>query len=240
MSARYSPVASLFPLLLAGVLAGLTYWLEFASQQREVVSSGKLRHDPDYMIDHFELRRFDKQGKLQHTLRAEGMIHYPDDDSTIVRKPFLIYHREPPTFVSAREAYVDGDGEHVQLVGDVRVTRANLRNKPPTQLTTEHLDAYPDKEIASSSSPVTITQGDSKVSGSALAANNNTSIYVLEGPVRGIFYRNVGISPSSQPVRAAATSIPHTMAVPQPKPRTPAPSKPRPKAKPTTKTPVKN
>ena len=38
--------------------------------------------------------------------------------------------------------------------------------------------------------PVTITQGRTNVTGSGLEANNKTQIYVLEGPVHGIFHRN--------------------------------------------------
>jgi lipopolysaccharide export system protein LptC len=53
------------------------------------------------------VRRFDINGKLQHTLVADKLVHYPDDDTTIVRtRPHVTYHHQPPSEVSARMAYV--------------------------------------------------------------------------------------------------------------------------------------
>lgn len=209
MSTRAHPTASIFPLVLASLLAGTAFWLEQASRIQTAGSDGKIRHDPDYMIENFHLRRFDNTGALQHTLLGKHMRHYPDDDSTIVTEPRLTYHRTPPTFVNAREAQVDGDGEHVELIDDVRVTRGGKSGKPDVVITTQHLHAYPDEEIATTDVPVTITQGLSKTHGSSLKANNKTSIYVLDGPVNGIFFRN-----GAQPIERQALPNPKTTFVP--------------------------
>lgn len=189
MSIRANPAATLFPLLLAGLLAGMSYWLELASRAPATTSDGKSRHDPDYIIKNFEVRRFDPQGNLQHTVVANLMRHYPDDDSTVVLAPRITYHRDPPTFIQAREAQISSKGEHVRLIDDVRVTRSAVRGKPDTVLTTARLDAWPDEEIAKSDVPVTIAQGQTRIQGSGLNVDNKTSIYVLEGPVQGVFFR---------------------------------------------------
>lgn len=230
MPTRANPVATLFPLLLAGLLAGMSYWLELTSRAPLDKNDGKSRHDPDYIVERFEVRRFDKQGNLQHTVVADQMRHYPDDDSTVVMSPRLTYHRAPPTFVVAREAQISSGGEHVELIDDVRVTRAGLAGKPDTVLTTTRLDAWPDDEIAKSSVPVNITQGQSHVEGSGLSADNKTSIYVLEGPVQGVFFRDGGSSDRAQP---AATPQPTAKPVTQPA------AKPKNKAKPAAKRPAK-
>jgi hypothetical protein len=73
-------------------------------------------------------------------------------------------------------------------------------------LTTAKLDAYPDDEIATSDRPVTITQGQSVVNGSGLKANNKTSMYVLEGPVHGIFHRREGQATPIQAKPQAASA----------------------------------
>lgn len=220
MQGRANPIATLFPLLLVGLLAGMTYWLELASRPPVGATDGKSRHDPDYIVENFEVRRFGPDGQLQHTLRAASMRHYPDDDSTVVVAPDLTYHRTPPTLIRAREARIDSQGKHVQLIDDVQVTRTGLGGKPETILATERLDAYPDDEIATTSLPVTISQGQSTVSGSGLKANNKTETYVLEGPVRGIFHRGtaqsqVAAKPLSQ---AEADAKPKT--APRPKTKT--------------------
>jgi lipopolysaccharide export system protein LptC len=228
MHSRFNPVATLFPLLLIGLLAGLTYWLELASRQQDSAGDGRLRHDPDYIVERFEIRRFDPQGILQHTLRADAMRHFPDDNSTLVQSPHLTYHREPPTYVSAREARVDGKGERVQMNGDVHVTRVGTHGKPDTVLTTEQLDALPDEEVASSQVPVTIVQGRSHVTGSAMSADSKTALYTLEGPVRGIFHRGTAAAQAlpQEPAPPVAAPPPRTA-----KPAAKLPSQPKPKAK---------
>lgn len=254
MTTRTSPTATLFPLLLAGLLAGMSFWLEMASRGPAAGVDAKGRHDPDYIIQNFEVRRFDPQGQLQHTVVAEQMRHYPDDDSTVVAEPRITYHRDPPTFVSARQALVSSKGEHVTLIDEVSVRRSGIGNKPDTVLTTTRLDVWPDDEVAKSDVPVTITQGKTNVQGSGLNVDNKTSIYTLEGPVQGVFFRK-GNTVADAPAAAEAqtTAVPAlapappkptgTTAKPQAKPKTVArtnsKTKATPKPKPKTKTPSK-
>ncbi len=238
MHSRFGPAATLFPLILIGSLAGVSYWLDFASRAPTGPNDGKTRHDPDYIVENFELRRFDPEGARQHTLRAPLMRHYPDDDTTVVLSPELTYHRAPTTQVSAREARVDSQAKHVELIDDVRVTRRGVAGKPDSVLTTSHLDAYPDDEIATTKEPVLITQGLTNVTGSGLEANNKTQIYVLEGPVHGIFHRDnvVVAQTSAAPVPAVNTSPPapkpSTIAKPKPKKKPRASTTPKVKPKP--------
>jgi len=180
--------AALFPLVLVGLLAGLTYWLDMASRP-PATEDGRQRREPDTLIDTFEVRRFGPEGALQHTLRARQLHHYPGNDSSVVLAPELTYHRMPVTRVTAREARIDGDGKRVELVDDVRITRGAMRGKPETVLTTTHLEIWPDDEIAANRAPVLIVQGESQVRGIGMHANNQTGEYVLDGPVRGIFHR---------------------------------------------------
>lgn len=181
--------AALFPIALLGLLAGLTFWLDQATQERPA-RDGKHRHDPDYMVERFHVRRFDTDGKLQHSLVAQKMLHFPDDDSTEVTAPRLTYHRTPPTLVSSDTAWLDADGKHVRLDGNVQVVRKGLDNRPETRIATETLFIVPDDETASTSSPVTITQGRSVIKGTGLEANNKTQTAVLLGRVHGIIDRN--------------------------------------------------
>jgi len=212
---RFGSAATFFPIVLAALLAGMTFWLEQATRPQPTGVDGKSRHDPDYMVENFEVRRFDPEGLLQHTLRATLMRHFPDDDSTQIYSPELTYHRSPPTLITSREAWLDGKGTHIRLIDDVVITRGGVAGKPPTVLTTAHIDAYPDDEIATSTVPVTITQGFTKVQGTGMKANNKTALYVLDGPVRGLFHRNGGLPITAQP---GAASKPVTQSKPVVKP----------------------
>lgn len=229
---------SIFPLFLLGLLAGMTYWLEMASRPPGNSNGAKFRHDPDYVVENFEVRRFGPEGNLQHTMRASLMKHFPDDDSTVIEAPDLTYHRVPPTHITAREGTMDGKGEHVQLYDNVRIARGARGATPETLLLTRSIDAYPDEEIATNAVPVTITQGLSTVSGSSLHADNKTETYILNGPVRGIFHRHK----ATTVVAPAETGdmAPPPIDKPAAKPQSKPVLQPKPKLKPTTQAKAKS
>ncbi|MDP2811222.1 MAG: LPS export ABC transporter periplasmic protein LptC [Rhodocyclaceae bacterium] len=180
--------ASLFPIVLLALLAGMTFWLERATRTGDL-HSGKERHDPDFIVDRFEVRRYDTDGALQHTLIADRMLHYADDESSDVIAPHLTYHRQRPTVVTSRTAWMDKDAEHARLDGDVRIVRAGADGGPETVITTSVLHVIPDDEFAHTDAPVTLTQGQSVIHGVGLTTDNKTQISTLFGPVRGIIHR---------------------------------------------------
>lgn len=232
MRAGAGRAATLFPLLLAGLLAGMTYWLDITSRPPAGARDGKSRHDPDYLVEHFTVQRFGPEGNLQHTLHAMSMRHYPDDDSTTVVAPDVTWHRTPVTHITAREAQLDSEGKHVQLIDDVRVVRAGIQERPDTVLTTARLDLWPDDEIASNTVPVTIVQGRSRVDGSRLNANNKTATYVLSGPVDGLFHRVTAAAGQVAGVSASSAPARQPTAKPATKSRTKAKSKAKSRTKP--------
>lgn len=182
--------ASLFPLLVIGFLAALTLWLDRASQTSDAGRRAGGRHDVDFYVEHFTLRRYAADGLLQHTVNADKMEHYPDDDSTDVTAPHLIYHQGRQTVVTARTAWLDKEGKHVRLNDDVRVVRAGTLDAPETVMTTSILFVTPDDEYAYTNAPVTITQGKSVMHGIGMEANNKTETATLNGPVQGTIFRS--------------------------------------------------
>ncbi len=181
--------ASLFPLAMLVLLAALTFWLNRVIQGDN--PRGPQRHDPDYWVERFEMRRFDLEGKLQHTLVADKLLHYPDDDTTIVTAPRITYHQSPPSEVSARMAYVGNDGREIDLVDNVRVIRhPSADASSPTVLDTRTLKVFPDYEKARTRDPVVITQGKSVIRGTGLDVDNRSGITVLHGRVTGTLHRN--------------------------------------------------
>ena len=126
------------PLTLMMLLVGITYWISHIMEGS--VASGPLRHDPDYIISHFNIRKFDINGMLQHTLIAEKMTHYPDDDTTLVTSPHLISHRSPQTDIFAQQALVSKDSKEIDFINDVRVVRQAINAQAlPTLMETRLL-----------------------------------------------------------------------------------------------------
>ncbi len=181
--------ASLFPLAMLVLLAALTFWLNRVIQGDN--PRGPQRHDPDYWVERFEVRRFDAEGKLQHTVVAASLLHYPDDDTTVVTAPHITYHQQPPTEIFARMAYVGKDGKEVDLVDNVRVIRHSAATgSPSTVLETRTLKVFPDDEKGHTNDPVVITQGKSILNGIGLDIDNRSGISVLRGRVTGTLHRN--------------------------------------------------
>ena len=107
-----NPGTTLFPLLLLGLLAGLTFWLERMASLDDPDRRAKARHDPDAIIEHFNIQRYDAAGELQNSLTADKLVHFPDDDSTEVSHPSLTYHQgSRPTQIGASRAWLRRDGK---------------------------------------------------------------------------------------------------------------------------------
>lgn len=182
-------LAAVAPMIFMILLAAASFWLE------RTVSTGPLqksvaRHDPDFWAENFTVKRFGPDGKLQNTMSSRRLIHFPDDDTTIVEFPTLQYHRQPPVAISGDRALVSPDGKEVVMVGNALVTRGGKDTVPSTQLATEVLTVFPDDEKASSIHPVTITQGKSIINGSGLTSDGRTGISVLSGRVTGTIHKN--------------------------------------------------
>lgn len=186
--------ASLLPLAMLILLAALTFWLNRIIEGDK--PRGPVRHDPDYWVEKFEVRRFDTEGKLQHTLLAEKLLHYPDDDTTIITTPHITFHQSPESEVFARMAHMGPDGKVVDLIDDVQVIRQGGSKKSmPAVLETRRLRVFPDDEKAHGDDPVRITQGMSVVNGIGLDIDNKTGLTILHGRVTGTIHRNTIGSP---------------------------------------------
>lgn len=188
--------ANLLPLMLLTFLAALTFWLERATQSDGTASNGKGRHDPDFMVSNLNMRRFNLDGSLKHALTAKKMLHYTDDDSTVVVEPALsFYAHAQPVRVSAHQATLSQDGREVRLTDNVRMARDATEGDPGLLVTTAELLVYPDDEIARSALPVTITQGRSVVLGTGIEVDNRERTFKLMGRVHGTIFRSAANTP---------------------------------------------
>lgn len=183
-------VQQALPLLILILLVGLTMWLDRATRVDDRPSSGKLRHDPDVIVDNFTVRRFDPSGQVQHTLTAQQLRHYPDDDSTELDMPQLLYRgKQSPTHISADRAQLMKDGKEAILRDNVRVLREASPGNPEMTLETSVLNVYPDDEIARTDKPVKLTQGKSVAHGVGMVADRVRQTYILESRVKATLER---------------------------------------------------
>jgi len=177
------------PLLLAGMLAALTFWLDRFAQgpARDLV--GPSRHDPDYIVDKLSGVRMGESGTVSYSLSAGKMVHYPDDDTTLLTSPrFISYGSSKATVtITSSEGVVSGKGDHVYFQDDVRVTRAALEGSRELVMRTSFLHVVPDHHIAMTDRSVTLSDDANTVTAVGLEMNNETRVIKLLSKVQGTY-----------------------------------------------------
>lgn len=178
----------LFPITLLALLAGLSFWLQ-AVLTADETRPGKrpATHEADAIVENFEIRRLDEQGKLQYRLSAPQLRHFPDDNSSQISAPRLLAYRDdaPPLTLTAGQARVSARGETIVLADGVEVVRAASDKRPELKARTATLTVEPETGKAHTDQAMTITQGASEISGVGARIDNKASTFELRSQVRG-------------------------------------------------------
>lgn len=198
-----------FPLVLALLLALITFWINLTVEQQGPKIDGSNRHDPDYMMNHFVTTQTDNTGKLRYVLAATEMQHYPDDDSTVLQRPRFTHYtvNKPYTQIEGLRGYVSSNGEEIELVDNVKVVRQAFDGKGEMQLTTEKLIILPDADMAKTDSPVVITQAPKTViHATGMVFDKKNQTVKLLSRVKAHYERPIGVAAkTTKPVKAPAT-----------------------------------
>ena len=181
-----------FPVALLAVMAAVTFWLDREVQPPEMGSDGKLRHDPDYIVDNLVATRIGEDGRPQHTLRARRMTHYPDDDTTHLETPKLVSFRNnvESVTVTARNALLSSNGESADLTDDVRLVRAARDGRGVLIMETTWLHVVPEEHLAKTNRAVRIYDANMLITAVGLELNSETRILKLLSNVRGRYDKN--------------------------------------------------
>lgn len=179
----------LFPLVLMVALAGLTFWLERMVREEEGAHPSQRRHDPDYVVDNLTHTRFDAQGKVESTLTAAKMIHYPDDDSTDLLSPRVVQTKpnEPRMTLSAERGALSQDGEEIFLYDNVLLVREAGPQTGESRMRTSFMHVVQLHSILRTDRDVEITEEDRVLSGRGMEYRSDTNELFLRERVRGRF-----------------------------------------------------
>lgn len=183
-------LSSYLPLVLMAVLALGTWWLvNNAPVSQTPAATGPLRHEPDYQMSHFTVRRFGADGAMRAQIDGDTMRHYPDTDTLEIDNVRIraIAADTRVTLADARSAVSNGDGSEVQLRGGAHVVRQGLGAQEPMEFRGEFLQAFLDTEQVRSHLPVTLTRGRTVIRAQAMAYDNVSSLLELKGPVDAVF-----------------------------------------------------
>ena len=178
---------AVLPLSILLVLVALTAWLRYSTEVPELGRDGRNRHDPDTIISDARGRKLDASGRLLYTLTAAEIRHYPDDDTTELLQPKLVYLHptRPPVTISSRYGRSTAKGERVDLREQVEIQRAASVRSEQLSAEMSELTVLADEERAFTKSQVLISQGRSWVKGVGMQVDNKFQTYLLESRVTG-------------------------------------------------------
>lgn len=191
------------PLVLAGLLAGFTWWLVVSSPDvgDRARPAEPDRGTPDYELAHARLARFDARGRLEAVIDGDRMRHYPVTQ-TVQIDAMQLAMRHPDgrrVLAQARE----GEWSEVQglasLSGaaDVRLADAGVvlpaqatdvgerGDAGVTRILGERLDLDTRARVLTSAQPVTVLREGSTVQAQTLRHNEPAGVTDLGGRVHG-------------------------------------------------------
>ena len=162
------------PLILLALLAVMSFWLDRKVQPQAHRPDGSTRHDPDFIIEGFSAVKMNPDGTRRYALAAKRMVHFPDDNSTQLESPRLVYfdyERSPVTIRSETADAVQG-GDDVYFRGNVQIIRSAYAGNAELGVFTSFLHVIPDKDLAKTDKPVRMVDGNSTASSVGLEFNN--------------------------------------------------------------------
>ncbi len=177
------------PLLLLALLATMSFWLDRKVQPPAHRADGSTRHDPDFIVEGFSAVKMNPDGTRRYALTAKRMVHFPDDNSTHLELPRLVYfdyQRAPVTIRSETAEGVQG-GDNVFFRGDVQIIRSAFANNAELGVFTSFLQVIPDQDLAKTDKPVRMVQGSSTASSVGLEFNNVTRELKLLSEVKASY-----------------------------------------------------
>jgi lipopolysaccharide export system protein LptC len=122
-------------------LAAGSWWLTQLTSEPEPEWDGKLRHDPDLIVEGMESVVMTAAGEPQYEMRAERLVHYGDDGSTEIERPYFVEHSpgRAATHARARRGFVPQGTPYIRLTGDVHVAQGRDPKNAGGDLRTQEL-----------------------------------------------------------------------------------------------------
>jgi lipopolysaccharide export system protein LptC len=209
LAAAVDAVSIYLPVVLMGVLAGLTYWLVRSTPPLEPAGpKPAARQTPDYIVYDFALRAFAPDGALQRVITGSEARHFPARAQFEVDEVRLVAlsPERRVTVASARTALSNNDGTEVQLMGDAVVRRpagqGEAKDSPLIEYRGEFLHVFTDTEQVKSHLPVTLRRDNDIFTGNEMTYDNLKRVGELSGQVRAVIQPRSAPSPQPAPVRS--------------------------------------
>ncbi|MES2889896.1 MAG: LPS export ABC transporter periplasmic protein LptC [Pseudomonadota bacterium] len=186
----FEGLSTYLPVLLMALMALGTWWLVKNTPIFEPPRPAAApRHEPDYTMDVFTVRRYDRQGTLRSQVQGDEARHYPDTDLLEVDNVRLraVGEQGEITTAQAHTGWTNRDGSEVRLQGEAVVERAATGAEPAVTFHGESLTALVKAQKVLSKEPVTIERAELRVVADTMNYDHATRVAQTQGRVHATF-----------------------------------------------------
>ncbi|HEX5093486.1 MAG TPA: LPS export ABC transporter periplasmic protein LptC [Burkholderiales bacterium] len=176
----------IFPLVLMLALALLSFWLDRTTREAPGPVAPN-RHNADYSAEHFTITDYGRDGSPESTLSAIRMVHYPEDDTTVLAAPRLVRTRagQPRLVLSADRGTLSRDAEDIYLNDNVLLVREAAGEVPEARMRTSYLHLQRTRGVATTDREVQIEEPGRMLAGRGMDYDNVARRLTLLSEVRG-------------------------------------------------------
>lgn len=189
---RVAAGASMMILVALGVVSYLLAMQ--ADRATRPDEDAALRHEPDYYVEHLKVLKVNQAGQPSLRLEADRMRHYPDDNTLVFDRPWVLTLDEnQPAFTVTADSGVGPDtGSQIDLAGHVVMVRDATPQSARLEARTDQATVLLDDKIVQTDRPVEIDLGPNRLDGVGMRLDGQTRQLQVDSRVRGTLAPDAG------------------------------------------------
>jgi lipopolysaccharide export system protein LptC len=174
-------------LCILGLIGAVYYFSSGSGAPSAPTAAAQPDDAPGYSARDAEVVETGDDGRPLYTLTADRVRQHPNDNRVQLDSPRMTYIARDgvPWHVRARSGQIRGDGELVELYGDVHLNGQTPDAEAPTVIDTSTLSFDTKREVVWTKAPLTLDWNGIKVDAVGVTANLNDHRVRLESRVDG-------------------------------------------------------
>ena len=142
LDAKRVAIASALLLLATG-----SWWLTRTVNMPEKPLARTTGHEPDYTIENFNATVMNELGRRRYVLSASLLVHYADDGSSDLTRPYLIQYRNglAPLHTRADKGWMPKDRHEILMSGNVESAQGRDPQGAGAEIHTESMKILLDR-----------------------------------------------------------------------------------------------
>ncbi len=185
-------------LLLLLAIVSFFGWYQFKAN----LSAAKTEVGIDAFATGIDGVQFDELGQKQGELQSPKLLHFVNDDSSVLTTPLLtLYSKDnkAPWSISSQTGKTFNGTQKIDLIDNVVIHQPPGAQNQDTIITTSLLHIFPNQKLANTDKPVTLVQSGVKITSVGMNAYLDQKHVTLLSQARGFYDPN-----KAQPIHSVS------------------------------------